>query len=551
MAANPESDAIALRDLRLWPIGAAAYLVAIPLVALAYAGAASISLALAIAPGYASAVWPPAGIALAAWLAFGPRIWPGILIGAALANLGVAGTPPATALAIGIGNTAEAAVAGTLLYRYGALRFRFESPGTVWLFAAVAFGAALVAATGGVATLALAGQVPWEEFGRHWLTWWLGDATGAIIVAPLLLAWGERAGGRGSADQRVERRLFTLLLLMVGAIFLALHLPAETVQRLAYLMIPLVTWAAARLDQKAVTAASFAISAVAILDMLDGSATLFARVPSNESLILLQLFVSAVALSGLTLSAFAAESARANRLLAEARADLERRVAERTAELRRALTEQRQLARRIAQVREEERARLSADLHDGAAQELSALGVALEAIRTGHALRDAGWLEARVGEAHRSVQRAGAALRALIAGLRLPGLEGAWLGESLRRLAAEFEARTGILVCVQSTPGREMLPLRVKEVLLRIFQEAMANAARHADANSIRVTLESTPGGTRFAVEDDGRGFDPAMPAAGAGSGLQIMRERAMAVGAELRVRSAPGAGTRIEFILS
>lgn len=550
MVAHPGSESFALRDLRLWPIGAAAYLVAIPLVALAYAGVASISLALAIPPGYASAVWPPAGIALAAWLAFGPRIWPGILLGATLANLGVAGTPPAVALAIGIGNTAEAAVAGLLLYRHGALRHQFDSPAMVWLFAAVAFGAALIAATGGVSTLALAGQVPWEEFGRHWLTWWLGDATGLVIVAPLLLAWSEPAG-RGPADQRLERRLFTVLLLMVGAIFLALHLPAETVQRLAYLMIPLVTWAAARLDQKAVTAASFAISAVAILDMLDGTATLFARVPSNESLILLQLFVSAVALSGLTLSAFAAESARANRLLVEARADLERRVAERTAELRRALTEQRQLARRIAQVRDEERARLSADLHDGAAQELSALGVALEAIRTGHALRDAGWLEARVGEAHRSAQRAGTALRALIAGLRLPGLEGAWLGESLRRLAAEFEARTGILVSVYSTPGREMLPLRVKEVLLRIFQEALANAARHADAHSIRVTLESTPSGTRFAVEDDGRGFDPAVPAAGAGSGLQIMRERAMAVGAELHVRSTPGAGTRIELILS
>lgn len=551
MAVNPESEAIAFRDLRLWPIGAAGYLIAIPLVALAYAGAASISLALAIPPGYASAVWPPAGIALAAWLAFGPRIWPGILLGATLANLGVAGTPPAVALAIGIGNTAEAAVAGLLLYRRGALRHQFESPGMVWLFAAIAFGAALIAATSGVATLALAGQVPWREFGRHWITWWLGDATGAIIVAPLLLAWSEAGSTRNPGVQRIERRLFTVLLFMVGVIFLALHLPAETVQRLAYLMIPLVTWAAARLDQKAVTAASFAISAVAILDMLDGTASLFSRVPNNESLILLQLFVSAVALSGLTLSAFAAESARANRLLAEARADLERRVAERTAELRRALTEQRQLARRIAQIREEELARLSADLHDGAAQELVSLGVALEAIRTGHARRDAGWLEERLGEARRAAQRASTALRALIAGLRLPGLEGAWLGESLRRLAAEFEARTGILVSVYSTPGREALPLRVKEVLLRIFQEALANAARHADAHSIRVTLELIPGGTRFTVEDDGRGFDPAVPDADAGAGLQIMRERAMSVGAELRVRSALGAGTRVEFILS
>src|SRR5512140_685546 len=166
----------------LWSLPAAGYWIAIPLVALAYAGVAAMSLALAIPPGYASAVWPPAGIALAAWLAFGSRIWPGILIGAAIANLGVSGTSTAVALAIGAGNAAEAALAGLLIQHFVRVRHRFEAPAAVWRFAAIAFAAPLVAATSGVIVLAFAGQVSWDAFSTHWITWWLGDATGIIIV---------------------------------------------------------------------------------------------------------------------------------------------------------------------------------------------------------------------------------------------------------------------------------------------------------------------------------------------------------------------------------
>jgi integral membrane sensor domain MASE1 len=310
------------------------------LVALCYAGAAAISLMLAIPPGYASAVWPPAGIALAAWLAFGPRIWPGILIGAALANLGVIGTSPSVALAIGAGNAAEAAVAGFLLHRFVRIRYRFESPSAVWGFAAIAFGASLVAATNGIVTLAVAGQIPWAEFARHWITWWLGDATGIIIVTPLLLCWSEGEAGRSAGKRRFEWQLFAALLVLCGTLIWADRFPADTVQKLAYLMIPLVTWAAARLDQRAVTAASFAISVVAILDMLDGAASMFMLVPLNESLMLLQLFVSAVALTGLTLSALSGEVVRVNARLAAARTELEQLLRERTEQLDRTLAHQ-------------------------------------------------------------------------------------------------------------------------------------------------------------------------------------------------------------------
>jgi signal transduction histidine kinase len=550
MTPSFSSALLAPNDSRLWPLAAPLYWAAIPLVAIAYAGVAAISLALAIPPGYASAVWPPAGIALAACLAFGTQIWPGVLLGAAIANLGVIGTTVPVALAIGAGNAAEAALTAVLIQRFVGLRHRFERPAVVWKFAAIAFGCALLAATNGVATLALAGQVPWAEFGRHWLTWWLGDATGIIIVAPLLLCWSERGNGRTAVEKRIEYQLFAALLLLCGVLIAATRYANEAVQTLAYLMIPMVTWAAARLDQRAVTAASFAISAVAVMDMLDGAAAMFSPLALNESLLLLQLFVSAVALTGLTLSALSGEVVRINARLEDSQATLEHQVKERTEQLERTLLQQLLLAKRMVKIRDEERKRLAADLHDGAAQDVTSLGVSLDLIRVERRLKSPKWLEERLDEAQAITKRAGRSLREVIGGLRLQGLEGVALTAALHRHAAEFEARTGILVNIDSVPARDTLPLKIKDGLLRIFLESLANVAKHADAKSVRVTLQTGARVTRLAVQDDGRGFDPVQaeqPDAQSGSGLQIMRERALALGGELSVRSAAGAGTRIE----
>ena len=538
----------------LWPLAGPGYWAANPLVAVAYSSIAALSLLLAIPPGYASAVWPPAGIAVAAWLAFGARIWPGILIGAAIANLGVMGTPVLVALAIGAGNAAEAVVAGLLIRRFVQLRHRFDQTAAVWRFAAIALAASVIAATNGVATLALAGQVAWADIGMHWLTWWLGDATGIIIVIPLLLSWSEPGNGRTASEKRIEYQLFAALLVLLGALGLTVSFATEIVQAVAYLMIPMVIWAAARLDQRAVTAASFAISAIAVLDMLDGAASMFSPLSLNASLLLLQIFVSAVALTGLTLSALAGEVVRMNARLEAARADLERQVRERTAELERILLHQRLLARRMVKIRDEERARLAADLHDGVAQDVTSLAVNLDLMRVGKDMQSAQWLDERLNQALAIAGRAAVSLREAIGGLRLPGMEELTLAGALRRHASEFESRTGILVTVSTPPGRDMVPPKVKEALLRIFLEALANVAKHADANAVRVILEADPQRTRLAIEDDGRGFDGARPGAHearAGAGLLIMRERADALGATFRVRSAPGAGTTLEFAVS
>ncbi len=538
---------------RLWPLAGPAYWLAVPLVAVAYAGTAAVSLVLAIPPGYASAVWPPAGIALAAWLAFGSRIWPAILIGAALANFGVSDTPAAVALAIGAGNTAEAALAGLLVARFVGIRHRFESPAAVWRFAAIALVAPMLAATNGVLTLALSGQVPWGDFATHWTTWWLGDATGIIIAAPLLLSWSEERTSRTPGERRIEAQLFAALLtLLCLTVVWTRRFPADLVREFVFLLIPLVTWAAARLNQRAVTAASFAVAVVATIDLLDGAASMFTRLPLNETLLLLQLFVSAVALAGLTLSASTGELVRVNAKLDAARSDLERLLRERTEELDRTIAHQILLARRMVKIRDEERTRLAADLHDGVAQDVTSLAVVLDVMLAERRAKGPAWFGERLQEAMAIARRAGTALRQAINGLHEPSLDVNPLATVLRRYAAEFEARTGILVNVEAVPAREILPLNAKVALLRICLEALANAEKHADADSVRVVLHRDARTVRLVVEDNGRGFDPAaVSRASAGAGLMIMRERATALRARFDVVSRPGAGTRVECEIS
>jgi two-component system, NarL family, sensor histidine kinase FusK len=517
-----------------WP-----YSATVSLVAGAYLLAAWIGLLLAIPPGYASPVWPPAGIALAALLALGSAALPGIFIGAAAANIGVMGTAPVVALAIGAGNAAEALVAGLLIHRFIGSRDWFETSGSVARFVAIAFTASMVAASNGVLTLALAGQVPWAEFGTHWTTWWLGDATGIVIVAPLLLCWRQPA--RERARHKAEYALFAALLLLCAAMIrLDNRAVQDAVQTLAYLMIPLVTWAATRLDRRAVTVASFAISAIAVVDVLDGRAAPFVSLALNESLLLMQLFVSMVATTGLTLSAFSGEIARANRRAAagEQGACAARLTA---------------LARRMVQVRDDERRHLAAELHDGLAQHLTGLNVSLDVVRVRVADSHDSWLLERIDEAASLTKGASQCIRDVMVGLRPPDANSAPLSSTLRRHAAAFETRTGILVSVNAPLAPLRVESEVKDSLGRICLEALNNVSKHADADSVRVTLQTTAGCVELNIEDDGVGFDAARPVPDEDRsrlGLRIMEERALSIGGSFRVVSTPGAGTSIEVVV-
>ena len=210
-----------------------------------------------------------------------------------------------------------------------------------------------------------------------------------------------------------------------------------------------------------------------------------------------------------------------------------------------------QMARQIQdllQVREElatseERNRLARDLHDSVKQQAFATTMTLG---TAKMLRDqdqdAAW--EMIDEAADLSYEVQQELTNLIHELRPVELEGKELAAALREYGARWSRQTGIEISV-TTHGEHAIPPELEGALFRLAQEALANAAKHAEAKHTEITLTCAEGAITMEVTDDGRGFDPAA-AKGRGLGLRSMRERIEALDGELAVESAPGSRTRL-----
>lgn len=298
------------------------YLAQVGLLAAVYFAAAKAALLLAIPPGYATAVWPPSGIALAAILTFGNRVWPGVWLGAALVNLTVASSPFA-ALAIGSGNALEALAGAALVRRYiGAAPPYFDRAKHVVQFVAFAASCSTVAASIGVGSLALEGAVPWPEFVANWGTWWHGDTAGIIIVTPLLLSWSLRHEVLWTRAKMLELAGFASSLLLTSYLVFGHGNQHLSSLPLTFLILPFIIWAAFRFSQREVTTAIAAVCAVAVWYTVDEQGP-FASYSLNLSLLLLLAFISTVVTTGLMLSAAVGERSRTMGRLADALRELQ------------------------------------------------------------------------------------------------------------------------------------------------------------------------------------------------------------------------------------
>ena len=168
-------------------------------VAALYFFVARLSLLLAIPPGYSTPVWPASGVAIAALLLYGYRLWPGVLLGSFLANILTAFDPSTTitllkslavAASIGLGASLQAWVGACLIRRYVDLNSGLTEAGSVCCFLALGGPVScLVNASWGVTTLWLVGMISGSQFAYSWMTWWVGDAIGVIVVLPLIFIW--------------------------------------------------------------------------------------------------------------------------------------------------------------------------------------------------------------------------------------------------------------------------------------------------------------------------------------------------------------------------
>jgi two-component system, NarL family, sensor histidine kinase FusK len=515
--------------MRFPPLPYAAHVGALAVI---YFSTAMLGLSLDAVSGVATAVWPPTGIALVALLLGGYRLWPGLAVGAFLVNVS-AGTPVLVACGMAMGNTLEALVGATLLARVAGFRPALDRLQDVVGLVALAAGlSTLVSATIGVTSGWLGGVIPTTTYGHAWWTWWLGDAMGDLMVAPLLLIWSERVHIRPSAPWVAE---CVALMAVVGGLSLLVFtdLPSPPLTDFPYIFFPALIWAAVRLGQPGAITATALVSAIAIWGTAHGFGP-FARQTLHESLLVLQPFLGIEAVTILVLAAVVTERRHAD---AEV---IERQQAE---------VARNQLLQQLTTAQEEERRRISHELHDQMGQHLTALNLGLKSLKELFAGRSSAidlWqqLQAIVNELAGEVHR-------LAWELRPTALDDLGLHATLLNYVKEWSERYSIEVDFHSRGlDSERLPSHIETTIYRVVQEALTNVVKHAQAGRVSLIIERHHDRVLTIMEDDGCGFDAEAimnaPDERSHLGLLGMQERVALVGGELSLESAPGRGTTL-----
>src|SRR6266568_2762779 len=283
---------------------------AIGALALIYFIAGKLALHLAFLHASASPVWPPAGIALAALLVLGFRVWPAIFVGAFLVNLTTLGNI-LTSLGIASGNTLEALCGAWLVNRFASGARVFDRPQDVFKFALAALISTTVSPTFGVSSLAVGGFAQWSSYWPIWLTWWLGDASGVLIIAPLLVLWSVPATQRKwNQKQVLEVSVLLLLLVVLAETVFGGWLPISARNYpISFICGPIVIWTAFRFTPRETATGIFILSAIAIWGTLHGFGP-FILQSENQSLLMLQSWTAALTITAMGIAAAITERNR-------------------------------------------------------------------------------------------------------------------------------------------------------------------------------------------------------------------------------------------------
>jgi signal transduction histidine kinase len=509
-------------------IRAARNALGIVLVFLAYFATARLGLLMDAVAGYATLVWPPSGIALAALFLFGTRLWPGVLAAALCVNL-VIGAPLPMALGIAIGNTLEALVGTWLLRHVGHFDPRIEhldDVGILVLFGA--FCSTAVSAGIGLLSLRLGGRVTAELSWPAFRAWWLGDMLGDLVVAPLLFVWFSRPGLAARRLQVPEGIGLFFVLLAFGLLVFGRQWGDSGLLRLPYLIFPPLLWAAVRFAQYGAVTSTFIISALAIT----GTAMNFGPFVQGtlaESLLHLQIFLGVAAATSLTVAAAIAERTRAvdvrDEFLTIASHELRTPL---TALLLHIQTELRNLRR------------TGSDEHKEAIQRLQT--TQRMTLRLGNLIGEL--LEvSRIIWDRLQPEREDVDLAALVQ-------------ESLARQEQQLQtARCSVHLEVEGSVRGHWDRGRLD----RVLDNLIGNAAKYGAGKPIEVRLRGGKEHVRLEVRDHGIGIEPADQArvferferavsrrqyGGFGLGLWISRKIVEAHGGSISLMSEPGAGS-------
>lgn len=557
---------------RLWR-----YLATIGGVAIAYWGSAQLTTAvLGLVGTEASPLWPPAGVSLAALLLWGQWVWPGIALGDIISMIQSQGTAWSW-VTIGslAGSTLQALVGTTLLKQIGFRNSLSRIRDVLGLVILGGIVTPVVNATLDRTTEVLAGGITWSQFAQNWLTLWLGDGMGILLVTPLLLLgrfWMARLQAYPWRDgfqtqQTLEAGLCFGLLIITSCTIFGLQTTTQIAQYpLEYLPFPFVVWAALRFGQGGAVLASLLVSGLAIGGAIhSGGPFLLKAGTVEQAILLLQTFMAVVTATALVLAAAVSERRRAEAKLRALNLDLERQVEERTAQLQEKIQE-------LQGFYELKDTFLQAVAHD---LRTSIMGMLMVLRSAHHPQQEQNLLPEKllvqmIQSCDRQLTLINALLEDHFSEEQQVNLRRCCL--SLRDLLQEVVDRLEpLLTKNQAVFSNELpanLPLAIAdpELLQRVFENLLVNALKH-NPPGVSLRVKATLEGDKVCcrVQDNGVGIDPDQQAAlfklyvrrlftrhltGVGLGLYLCREIISAHGGEIGIDSRAGAGTEVWFTL-
>ncbi len=273
-----------------------------------YVATARFGLSFDALAGIATTVWPPTGIALAALVLRGTRLWPAVSLAAFVVNV-TTGIPIWGAAIIAVGNTLEAVVGASLLRRFSFDPRLGRLRDVLLLVGWAALGSTLISATFGVAAAALAQLPRADSYPVFWAVWWVGDAMGDLLIAPLICVWAWPIRWSRRPLRWLECGLLGVALVLVSA--MVFHRPTSVraieLVRGTYALTPLLIWASLRFEQRGTTAALLLVSVIAAVAASAATGSYFAARTPHERLLMTDGYLAVTSISMLVLVAALAE----------------------------------------------------------------------------------------------------------------------------------------------------------------------------------------------------------------------------------------------------
>jgi signal transduction histidine kinase len=463
-----------------------------------------------------AALWPPAGLGIAALYLWGLRWWPGVFLGELAVNgellVDDTALPLGSLIGQQAGNMAEIVVGALLLRRLIGPRAALDRVEQVGGMLAAVGIATAISATVGTTSMLLGSVIENSETLHFWRTWWLGDTAGALVVLPFALAWVPEPATAWRRICTWQGGLMIAAVTGLGALAFSIEGPV------AYMVFPALIWAAFRFGPAGATL-SIVIAAGVAIGFTANEAGPFSTQAIDLRTLSTQVYIVVAALTTLFLSALVIERERSAAELAEAKLHED-------------------------ELAIKERHRIARDLHDSVSQALFSAVLhtrtAQKALKRDDVIASDPLEQSldAIGELTRGAQNE---MRALIFELGHDTVEDG-LVAALTRHASMLSARHGVDIDVQ---GPELLPLspRSQTELFGIGREALANVVKHAGASKAWVHIEARSRRVLVEIRDNGSGFDPASRYPDH-FGLESMHSRAAEVGGVLTIASTPRAGT-------